>query len=481
MLRSSDSDYRSYLERRTDFAQVIEELIFLVVFTALGTLIRFWRLGYWSFWADEIFLVQDAIKFPDIMNINPIIYLIVNNVVNYFGLSEWSARLGPCIIGIIGIPVIYLFARSMFGVRVALISALFLTVHPWHIFWSQNARAYSLALLLSAISAFLFFQAFEKNKVIYTLGALLFTILAILSYLHCVLLLPVFVVYLILISFLPVNIPRGFNAKNVVIFFFPFILSALMLVLPNVREYVLSGWGANEWGRNTIYILFTLIYSMSIPLSTASLIGGIHSIVYLNRGGIFLICYSAIPLLIILAISPFLNVAGYYLFFTMPAYIILAGLVASELIDIGSRESKAISSAVMVILLITLISQTYLYFTNENGGREKWKEAFKTISGKVEIDDYVVISMPRIAEYYLPNVNALQLENIMDDIDSYKSNWISEQRDVWFVLDESSLKVLDPKYKFRNWVYANCSMISNFPIYARVMDRSVSVWKLDYQ
>ncbi|MGB9596507.1 MAG: glycosyltransferase family 39 protein, partial [Candidatus Poribacteria bacterium] len=454
MLRSSDSDYRSYVERGTDFAQIIEEIIFLVVFTALGALIRFWKLGDWSFWADEIFSVQDALKFPDTININPIMYFIVHNIINFFGISEWSARLGPCIIGIMGIPIIYLFARSLFGVRVALISALLLVVHPWHIFWSQNARAYSLAFLLSAISALLFFQAFEKNKVIYTLGSLLFTVLAISSYLHCVLLLPVFVGYLILISFLPVNMPKGFNAKNIVVFFLPFVLSALLFIVPSVREYILSGWGVNEWGRNTIYIFFTLIYSLSIPLSTASLIGGLHSFVYLNRGGIFLICYAIIPLLIILAISPLLNVAGYYLFFTMPAYIILAGLVASELIEIGSKESKAISSAVMVILTITLISQTYLYFMNENGGREKWKEAFKTISGKVEKDDYVVISMPRIAEYYLQNAKTLQLENIMGSIDSYKNNWRSEQKNVWFILDESSLRVLDPRHEFKNWVYA---------------------------
>jgi len=481
MLRSSDSDYRSYIERRTDFAQVIEEIIFLIIFTALGALIRFWKLGEWSFWADEVFSVQDSLKFPDTMNINPIIYFIVHNVINFFGISEWSARLGPCVIGIISIPIIYLFARSMFGVRVGMISALFLSIHPWHIFWSQNARAYSLAFLFSAISALFFYQAFEKNKVRYTLWALLFTILAISSYLHCILLLPVFIGYLILISFLPVNIPRGFNKKNIIVFFLPFALSALLLIMPSVRDYISSGWGSNEWGRNTIYILFTLIYSLSIPLSTASLIGGLHSLVYLNRGGIFLICYAVIPLLIILAISPLLNVAGYYLFFTMPAYVVLAGLVASELIEISSRESKAISSAVMVILLISLISQTYLYFTNENGGREKWKEAFKTISDKVEKDDYVVISMPRIAEYYLQKTNILQLENIMGNIDSYKNSWSNEKKDVWFVLDESSLRVLDPKHKFRNWIYANCSMVSNFPIYARVMDRSVSVWKLNYQ
>jgi len=479
MLRSSDSDYKSYVNRKADFAQIFEELIFLVIFIAFGTLIRFWKLGEWSFWADEIFSVQDALKFPETMNINPMIYLIIQNLISNFGISEWSARLGPCIIGIISIPIIYLFARSMFGVRTGIISALFLTIHPWHIFWSQNARAYTLAFLFSAISAVFFYQAFEKDKVRYTLGSLLFTVLAISSYLHCVLLLPVFVVYLVLITFLPVNMPKGLNKKNIIVFFLPFALAVLSLILPTVRGYISSGWGANEWGRNTLYILFTVIYSLGIPFSVASFIGGLHSFAYLNRGGIFLICYALIPLAIILVISPFLNVAGYYLFFTMPAYVILAGLLASELIEVGSKGTKAISSAVMVILLISLISQTYLYFMNENGGREKWKEAFGTISGKVEKDDYVVVSMPRIAEYYLQKTNLLQLENVIASIDSYKNTWHSEKGNVWFVIDESSLNILDSQDRFRDWIYANCHLVSDFPIYARVMDRSVSVWKMD--
>jgi WD40 repeat protein len=87
--------------------------------------------------------------------------------------------------------------------------------------------------------------------------------------------------------------------------------------------------------------------------------------------------------------------------------------------------------------------------------------------------------MPRIAEYYLQKPNLLQLENVIASIDSYKNTWHSEKRNVWFVIDESSLNILDSQNKFQDWIYANCHLVSDFPVYARVMDRSVSVWKLD--
>jgi len=479
MLRSSTSDYNSYANREKDVTSVFEEAILIILFIALATLIRFWNLGTWSFWADEIFTVQDSIKLPDVMPINPIIYMIIQSVTNSLGVNEWSTRLGPCIIGIISIPFIYWIARRMFGAATGIIASLLLVIHPWHIFWSQNARAYTLAFLLASLSAFLFYEALEKNKIRYVIGSILLTLFSIFSYLHCILLLPVFVVYVILLPFLPVSLPKGFNQRNLLIFFVPFILALSSLALPSIREYVYSGWGSNEWGRNALYILFTIAYSLGIPFSVASLIGGIHSLAYLNRGGLFLICYALIPLVIILAMSPFLNVAGYYLFFTMPAYLILAALSASELLSYASRTSKVLSSSILLILVIFLIAQTYLYFTVENGGREKWKEAFQSISGKIEKSDYVVIPMPRVAEYYLQKSNLLQLENVIDGLESYKNSWVKENRNVWFVIDEPSLNVLDSNQKFREWIYSNCHLVKDFPVYTRVMDRTINVWYLN--
>jgi mannosyltransferase len=476
MLRSSDSEYSSYSEK--DAASVFEEVIIIIFFIAIATLLRFWNLGTWSFWADEIFTVQDSIKLPDTMPINPIIYMIIQSVFSKFGVSEWSARLGPCIIGIISIPFMYWIARRMFGAVTGIIASLLLVIHPWHIYWSQNARAYSLAFLLAGLSAFLFYEALEKNKVRYIIGALLLTVLSIFSYLHCVLLLPVFFVYVILLPFLPVNIPKGLNQRNLLIFFVPFILALSSLFLPSVREYVYSGWGSNEWGRNALYILFTIVYSLGIPFSVASLVGGIHSLAYLNRGGLFLICYTLVPLVIILAMSPFLNVAGYYLFFTMPAYLILAALSASELLSYASKSSRVLSSAILLILVVSLVAQTYLYFTVENGGREKWKDAFQSISGEVERNDYIVTPITRIGEYYLQKSNLLQLESVIGNLETFKNSWTKEKRDVWFVIDEPSLKVLDPQQKFSEWLYANSHLVKDFPVYARVMDRTIKVWHL---
>ncbi len=476
MRRSSDWQYNSGF-REKEKINVIEEFILVIIFTALAALIRFWKLGTWSFWADEIFSVQDAMKFPDHLTINPLIYIIINKTASIFGINEWSARLGPCIIGILSIPLVYWFAKGMFNARTGIIVSSLLVFHPWHIFWSQNARAYSMSFLFAGLASFLFFQAIEKDSIGYIISAFLATVLSISAYMQSVLLLPVFIGYIIILTILPISIPKGLNGKNLIIFFGPFIIAAISLFLPPVRSYIYSGWGSNEWGRNYLYILFTVIYSVGVPLSTTTLIAGLHSLAYLNRGGLFLICYCIIPLAILMIISPFLNVAGYYLFFTMPAYLILAGFCVSELSTQLTRSTKALSVSLYLVLLMSLISQSYLYFFEENGGREKWREAFSSISDANDKQSLIITTTPRIAQYYIKRDDTLQLEVVMPRLNVLQKQW-SDKKNVWFVLDEPSVNVLDPNGKFREWLYDNCKLYKEFPVYARVMDRTISIWRL---
>jgi len=498
MLRSRDSGYEVYSGRlapEKNIASTLEEIIVVVILMALAAAIRYLKLDAWSFWEDEVFLVQDAQKFPSEITINPIMYMIVRGFTYFLGVSEWSARLGSYIIGVLSVPLLYWPARKIFNSRVGMIACVFLVVHPWHIFWSQNARAYSLAFLFAGLSTFLFYLALERDKFGLTIFSLFLTLLSIFSYPQSAMVVPALAGYVILLLLLPAGIPKGLNGKNLIGFFGPFILALLLLLSPSVRSYLYSGWGSNEWGRGPLYILFTMVYCLGIPFSTAAFIGGVHSLVYLNRSGLFLICYAVVPLLLLLAISPFLNVAGYYLFFTVPAYLLLAAFCTSELTKTTPRGSKILSVAMLLVILIASLSQDYLYFTVENGGRPKWREAFQSVKNRIEPDDNVVVSMPRIAEYYLQepsggfssvetrhavSLQVMQLEDVIARLGTLESVWRWKNQSVWFILDQPCLEVLDSDHRFRDWLYANCRLVSEFSLYARAMDRTINIWHFPF-
>lgn len=273
------------------------------------------------------------------------------------------------------------------------------------------------------------------------------------------------------------------------------MLAPLLLISPSIRHDLFSGWGSSQFGRGPVYILLTLVYCLGIPMSVAAFTGSIHSLIYLNKGGLFLICYAVVPLALLLIISPFLNVFGYYLFFTMPAYLLLAAFCAAEQTRSSSRQSRILAAAVILIILVGSISQSYLYFAVENGGRPKWKEAFHAVESSIGQNDTVVVSIPRIAEYYLleaPKMGSessaaiskdslLQLEEVMAQLGTLETSWRRASQQVWFVLDQASLEVLDKDQKFREWLYANCRMVEEFPVYFRARDRTINIWRLEFE
>ena len=80
-----------------------------------------------------------------------------------FGQSEFSVRFPALIFGVLSIFMIYKLGKALFNPEIGLISALILAVSPFQIHYSQEARPYSLLMLLSLISTY-YFVKFIKSK-----------------------------------------------------------------------------------------------------------------------------------------------------------------------------------------------------------------------------------------------------------------------------------------------------------------------------
>jgi 4-amino-4-deoxy-L-arabinose transferase-like glycosyltransferase len=82
----------------------------------------------------------------------------------HLGQSEVWVRLPAAIFGIASIPLIYLVARKLVGVGPALASAAILAFSPTHVYYSQEARSYTVTILLVLVSSWFFVQAVEQNR-----------------------------------------------------------------------------------------------------------------------------------------------------------------------------------------------------------------------------------------------------------------------------------------------------------------------------
>jgi mannosyltransferase len=129
--------------------------------TALAALLRFATLGVQSYHHDEIVTASrvlrdgfghamDAVGFSE--SAPPLYYALAWVWTQVAGTGEVGLRSLSALAGVATVPVAYLIGLELRGRRAGLMSAALVAVNPMLLWYSQEARAYSLLTLLCAVS-----------------------------------------------------------------------------------------------------------------------------------------------------------------------------------------------------------------------------------------------------------------------------------------------------------------------------------------
>ncbi len=140
------------------------ELQLLGGIVALAAVARFATLDQQSFWYDEAVTVGlvrmdfgDMLdRIPDSESTPPLYYVVAWLWADLFGTGEIGLRSLSALCGTAFVPVAYAVGARAVSGRVGLIAAALAAVNPLLVWYSQEARAYALLVLLGGLS-FLFF------------------------------------------------------------------------------------------------------------------------------------------------------------------------------------------------------------------------------------------------------------------------------------------------------------------------------------
>lgn len=148
-------------------------LIILILILLLGSFLRFFHLGAESLWSDELHTWRESRyhHLSDVINkgarpgINPPGYLtLIHFVQKFIGESEFILRFPSAVSGVLSIFIIFLLGSRLYTYREGLISAVLLVVLWRPIYYSQEARSYSLLLLFSLLSFYLWISIIKSLK-----------------------------------------------------------------------------------------------------------------------------------------------------------------------------------------------------------------------------------------------------------------------------------------------------------------------------
>lgn len=132
--------------------------------TLLAAAARFTRLGHQSYWYDEahtVWLVHFSFTrmlslLPSTETTPPLYFVLAWIWAHLFGYGEVALRSLSALVGVATVPVAYLAAHELFSRRTAIIAAALTATSPLLVWYSQEARSYSLMVLLTTIALMAF-------------------------------------------------------------------------------------------------------------------------------------------------------------------------------------------------------------------------------------------------------------------------------------------------------------------------------------
>lgn len=144
----------------------------LLALIALAALLRFATLDAKGLWEDEAataFLVRMDLAsmlgaIVSTQDTPPLFFLLASGWAKLFGSGEVGLRSLSALIGLGVVPVGYLVGREFVSSRVGLMTAALIAVSPLLVWYSQEARSYSLLVLTSTVALLFFARALRDPR-----------------------------------------------------------------------------------------------------------------------------------------------------------------------------------------------------------------------------------------------------------------------------------------------------------------------------
>lgn len=482
----------------------------LLAITSLAAVLRFYRLGDWAFWVDEAHTWRDATLPHEIFwDSNrawyPTSFVLVRWLLDALDprtVTEGVLRMPFAIGGILAVPLIAIMGRQLVGNVAALFAALLLAVNPWHIYWSQNARSYSLMFLFSLMAAGCFWSGIQRKSVSRITLSVLAGVLAVSCHSTGGLVFAPMVAY-------PLLAGREWNSRLFAVL--GGITVLLFVALPPMRHLPPFDEFVRAKANPEISHLFqTVAFYFRLPLLSTAAIGlWIHWQERDRTRPVFLALWAALPLVALAVLgSTVVKTTARYAFGMLPAILLLSSVACVRLHDAmrnafaeGRRPLRFLPAlAVPALLLIDLVVYDYHYFTVQAGDRGLWQQAARQIhelesSSKVTV---LTVNEPTM-QFYLrrwhysgnPLLSDKQEGEVLS-IETYQmanaggaTQWFEAQAErakaqgnaLYTVITLPELREKDPDRRMEKTIQSRMDLVAAYPISVGPKDETIFVYR----
>ena len=143
----------------------------VAVVTVLGLVLRSINLNG-GLWVDEMYSLVESFRIPFAEALtsfpgdthHPFYAVVTNLLIDVFGDANWVIRLPAMLAGVATIPLVYRLGVRFVAPIEALAASLLLACSYHHVWFSQNARGYTIIAMLTVLTTDLLLEIIEKGR-----------------------------------------------------------------------------------------------------------------------------------------------------------------------------------------------------------------------------------------------------------------------------------------------------------------------------
>jgi len=428
--KNQDNDARYSIDSRSDLSlENLNNVLrynryaqILLLLTFVGLILRFYHLDFNSLWLDEGATLDFAQR--SITGIweataggefNPPLFYYVEHAMLLFGNSEWVLRFIPALLGTLTIPVMYFIGRELIDENGGLIAAALMTFSTFHLFYSQDARAYTTMLFFFSLALIAYLWALQSKNLFWWIICGVFSALAFWS--HFYVFIPVVILFVHALIVKKEEILTNIHAIKPILFSgLTFLIISLPVILVTIPLFFRRTGSAPTWGLSGIDVIFSTIDQMmsySLVITIVFLILALLGIlkIYQNSksNALLIVLCLVVPFIVSLILSAKMPMSPRYMIYLLPFFFV--SIAGSYLYLPKMQNPRKILVAIVVVLFVINIPFYSSYYSNYT--KNDWRGFAEVVEQNTNLGDAVVVlpaCMGLPFDYYYDNSTDLTLE-----------------------------------------------------------------------
>ncbi|WP_048150037.1 glycosyltransferase family 39 protein [Methanolacinia paynteri] len=353
----------------------------LIALTVIGFILRFYNLAFNSLWLDEASTLGFAEKSLSGIwestasgEFNPPLFYYMEHFVIGAGVNEFTLRFIPALLGALTVPVFYLLGREVSGKAGGIVAAALLVFSSFHIYYSQEARAYAPMLFFFSIALISYLYAMRGSGTKWWALFGLFSALAFWMHFYVFIAIGIIIIHALIARREEIRKNASETLKPLIIALGLFIIASLPLIAVTVGLFLKRTASEPTWGLSGLNVITQTILMISgssiLPLVILIILAlcGLFAVWRSDRSMFLLLVLSLVlPFIASMLLSARIPMSPRYMIYLLPFYFMaVSGCLLLFPKSIDMKKVAAVFIAVILVINLPALAGYYTSYSKND-------------------------------------------------------------------------------------------------------------------